>query len=325
MIRVRCVLARVPRRQASTLPGAVGIIGLGNMGAPMAKNALKACEKVIVHDTRSTVVHQLTAFGAVGARSLADFKGAHTVITMLPSNATVQHVYQGNGGLLEVMQPGTIFIDSSTISPSLTRSLAVEAEKKGCRLFDAPVSGGVLGAVNGTLTFMVGAPEADLALVRSVLQTMGKNIVACGQIGNGQVAKLCNNLVLAISMVAVSEGMNLGVKLGMDKQVLASIFSTSTARCWSADTYNPCPGVLPNVPASRNFENGFGVDLMLKDLGLALQEGAQANQLLPATSLAEQLYRFSSQSGFGTKDFGFIHELLKNNGAEIEAALNAKK
>jgi 3-hydroxyisobutyrate dehydrogenase len=176
---------------------------------------------------------------------------------------------------------------------------------------DAPVSGGTGGAEAGTLTFMVGAEPQLFERIKPLLGHMGKNIVHCGGAGTGQVAKICNNMLLGISMVGVAEAMNLGVSLGIDPKVLAGIINTSSGRCWSSDTYNPYPGVLPNAPASRGYTGGFGTDLMLKDLGLATDAAKQAKASVVMGATAQQLYQLLSSQGAGGQDFSAIINLLR--------------
>ncbi len=181
------------------------------------------------------------------------------------------------------------------------------------RLVDAPVSGGVGGAEAGTLTFMVGGADADFEAAKEFLAKMGKNIVHCGAPSTGQVAKICNNLVLGISMAAVSEAMNLGVKMGIDAEKLAGIINTSSGRCWSSDTYNPHPGVIPTAPSNRDYEGGFGTDLMLKDMGLAADAAKSVNAPLPTGAVAASLYSVMSNNGMGRKDFSAVYKLLAGN------------
>jgi 3-hydroxyisobutyrate dehydrogenase len=202
-------------------------------------------------------------------------------------------------------------VDSSTIDPGTANTVAKAAAAGGNIFADAPVSGGVLGAENATLTFMVGCDASMLERVKAPLDLMGKNVVHCGEVGSGQAAKLCNNLVLAVSMAGVAEGMLLGERLGVDKNILAGIFNTSTARCWSSDTYNPCPGVMEGVPASRDFEGGFATALMLKDLGLALQAAGDASAPTPTLKHVTELFEASAEAGFRNKDFGAIYAHLK--------------
>jgi 3-hydroxyisobutyrate dehydrogenase len=288
----------------------ITFIGLGNMGAPMARNLLKAGHPLTVYDLVPPAVAALVAAGASAAKSLCEAAaGADLVITMLPSSPHVKAAYLGPDGLLGGIAPGVILVDSSTIDPQAAREVAAAAERHGNPMADAPVSGGTGGAAAGTLTFMVGATPELYARIRPVLAQMGKNIVHCGASGNGQVAKICNNLLLGISMIGVSEAMNLGAALGIDPKVLAGIINTSSGRCWSSDTYNPYPGVMEGVPASRGYSGGFGADLMLKDLGLALEAAKHAKQPVVLGAAAQQLYQMFSARGTGAEDFSAIIKL----------------
>lgn len=293
----------------------IGFIGLGNMGGPMARNLLKAGHQLTVSDLSETAVADLVAAGATAAPSIAELarSDVEMIITMLPAAPHVKSVYLGDNGLLANVAPQVRLIDSSTIDPMSAREVAAAAEKQGNRMVDAPVSGGTGGAIAGTLTFMVGGEQADFDAALPVLQAMGKNIVHCGPGGNGQVAKVANNMLLAITMIGTAEAMNLGVSLGMDPGVLAGIINTSSGRNWSSDTYNPYPGVMDNVPASRGYSGGFGTDLMLKDLGLATEAARQSRQPVILGGLAQQLYQTFSSQGNGALDFSAIIKLY--NGA----------
>ncbi|MGA2190793.1 MAG: 3-hydroxyisobutyrate dehydrogenase [Steroidobacteraceae bacterium] len=294
----------------------IAFIGLGNMGAPMARNLLKAGHSLVVYDVVQRNVDALAAQGAVAASSVRHAVGAgELVITMLPSSPHVRSVYLGEDGVLAGVVSGIPLIDSSTIDPHAAREVAQAAAKHGNPMADAPVSGGTGGADAGTLTFMVGAEPALFERIRPVLAHMGKNIVHCGAAGTGQVAKICNNLLLGISMIGVAEAMNLGAALGIDPKVLAGIINTSSGRCWSSDTYNPYPGVLDNVPAARGYSGGFGTDLMLKDLGLATDAAKQARQSVAMGAMAQQLYQLWSAHGAGTQDFSSIINLFKKSSA----------
>jgi 3-hydroxyisobutyrate dehydrogenase len=223
----------------------------------------------------------------------------------------VRDVYTGKSGVLESLRKGALCLDSSTIDPAVSRQVAAAVSAKGSDFCDAPVSGGVGGAEAGTLTFMVGADSAGVfQRALPVLQGMGKNVVHCGGVGTGEVVKLCNNMVLAISMIGVSEAMNLGSRLGMDRKLLAGILNTSTARCWSSDTYNPAPGVMPNVPASRGYTGGFGSALMLKDLGLVLDAAKGAGAPVPMGANAHALYQLMVAQGMGGSDFSAAFKFL---------------
>jgi 3-hydroxyisobutyrate dehydrogenase len=291
----------------------IAFIGLGHMGGPMARNLLKAGHSLAVFDV---VQRNLDAVTAVGAAAAASAKlaavGAELVITMLPSSPHVKSVYLGEEGVLAGVAGGIPLIDSSTIDPHTARDVAAAAANHGNPMADAPVSGGTGGAESASLTFMVGAAPALFERIRPILAHMGKNIVHCGDSGTGQVAKICNNLLLGISMIGAAEAMNLGASLGIDPKVLAGIINTSSGRCWSSDTYNPYPGVMDNVPAARGYTGGFGTDLMLKDLGLAADAARQAKQPVPMGAMAQQLYQLWSSRGAGGQDFSSIINLLKN-------------
>lgn len=293
----------------------IGFIGLGNMGGPMARNLLKAGHQLTVSDLSQSAVAGLVEAGATAAASIAELarSDVEMIITMLPAAPHVKGVYLGEDGLLANVAPQVRLIDSSTIDPMSARQVAEAAAARGNSLIDAPVSGGTGGATAGTLTFMVGGDKADFDAALPVLQAMGKNIVHCGPTGNGQVAKVANNMLLAITMIGTAEAMNLGVSLGMEPAVLAGIINTSSGRNWSSDTYNPYPGVMDNVPASRGYTGGFGTDLMLKDLGLATEAARQARQPVILGGLAQQLYQTFSSQGNGALDFSAIIKLY--NGA----------
>lgn len=286
----------------------IGFIGLGNMGAPMAHNLLKAGHQLSVFDLNAAAVENLVGAGALPVDSpTAIAQGnAELIITMLPAAAHVKGVYLGANGLIAHSRAGVMLIDCSTIDPHSAREVAKAAAEHGNPMLDAPVSGGTGGAAAGTLTFMVGGSDADFDHAQPILAAMGKNIVHCGAAGNGQVAKVANNMLLGISMIGVAEAMALGVALGMDAKTLAGVINTSSGRCWSSDTYNPFPSVLDNVPASRGYSGGFGSDLMLKDLGLATEAAKQVRQPVVLGALAQQLYQSFSAQGHGGLDFSAI-------------------
>ncbi|MCR4540441.1 3-hydroxyisobutyrate dehydrogenase [Pseudomonas sp. 18.1.10] len=285
----------------------IAFIGLGNMGAPMARNLIKAGHALNLFDLNQTVLKELAELGGSISDSPRDAaSGAELVITMLPAAAHVRSVWLGEDGVLAGIGQGVPAVDCSTIDPQTIRDVAAAATKQGVAVADAPVSGGTGGAQAGTLTFMVGANPDLFATLQPVLAQMGRNIVHCGDVGTGQIAKICNNLLLGISMVGVSEAMALGDALGIDTQVLAGIINSSTGRCWSSDTYNPWPGVIETAPSSRGYTGGFGADLMLKDLGLATEAARQAKQPVILGAVAQQLYQSMSQRGEGGKDFSAI-------------------
>ncbi|GJH19472.1 3-hydroxyisobutyrate dehydrogenase [Caballeronia novacaledonica] len=288
----------------------IGFIGLGHMGGPMAANLLKAGHAVTAFDLVPEALDAAKAAGATLAASpRAAAEGAEVVITMLPAAQHVKSVYLGDDGVLAGVAKGVPLVDSSTIDPATAKLIGEAAAKQGNPFADAPVSGGVVGAQAGTLTFMVGADEALFETLRPVLSGMGKNMVRCGETGTGQIAKICNNLLLGISMIGVAEAMKLGETLGIDPTKLASIVNTSTGRCWSSDTCNPYPGIVETAPASRGYSGGFGADLMLKDLGLAVDAARSARQPVFMGALAQQLYQSMSQQGLGGLDFSGIIRL----------------
>jgi 3-hydroxyisobutyrate dehydrogenase len=293
----------------------IAFIGLGNMGAPMALNLLKAGHALTVFDLNAHAVQSLTD---AGARAATTPKAAATdagyVITMLPAAAHVKAVLTGEDGILAGIAKNVTIIDSSTIDPASVKAFAELAKENGNTFVDAPVSGGTGGAVAGTLTFMVGGSAQVYEQVKPVLASMGKNIVHCGDTSTGQVAKICNNLVLGITMAGVSEAMALGEALGIDPKVLGGIINTSTGRCWSSDTYNPFPGVIDTAPSTRGYTGGFGTDLMLKDLGLATDAAKLARQPVYLGALAQQLYQTMSTKGAGKLDFSAVIKLYRNDG-----------
>jgi len=292
----------------------VGFIGLGNMGAPMACNLLKAGHELIVFDLSEAALTHLKQSGAQVARSItevAQTSNLDAIITMLPASQHVRSVYLGNDGILATVAKNVLLIDCSTIDPHTARDVAKASEQHGNPMLDAPVSGGTGGAEAGTLTFMVGGQEQWFNVAKPLLSDMGKNIVHCGNSGNGQVAKVANNMLLGISMIATAEAMSLGVSLGVDPKVLAGIINTSSGRCWSSEIYNPFPGVVETAPAGRAYSGGFGVDLMLKDLGLATEAAKQAQQPVVLGAMAQQLYQLFSNQGYGQLDFSAIINLHK--------------
>ncbi len=285
----------------------IAFIGLGNMGAPMARNLIKAGHALNLVDLNKAVLAELEQLGGhISGSAKEAAQGAELVITMLPAAAHVRSVWLGENGVLAGIGEGVPAVDCSTIDPQTARDVAAAAAAQGVSLADAPVSGGTGGAAAGTLTFMVGATPELFSTLQPVLAQMGRNIVHCGAVGTGQIAKICNNLLLGISMVGVSEAMALGDALGIDTGVLAGIINSSTGRCWSSDTYNPWPGVIETAPASRGYTGGFGAELMLKDLGLATEAARQAHQPVVLGAVAQQLYQAMSLRGEGGQDFSAI-------------------
>ncbi|NEA30220.1 3-hydroxyisobutyrate dehydrogenase [Streptomyces sp. SID13031] len=296
---------------------AVGFIGLGNMGGPMAANLVKAGFTVTGFDpsdvARSAAVEAGVAMVATPAEAVA---GADVVITMLPSGRHVLEVYQGEDGLLASAPAGALFVDCSTIAVSDAREAAALVVSAGHRALDAPVSGGVVGATAGTLTLMVGALDEDLAAVREVLEPMAGRIVHCGEPGAGQAAKICNNLILGISMIGVSEAFVLGEKLGLSHQALYDVTSTASGQCWSLTTNCPVPGPVPTSPANRDYQPGFAAPLMAKDLGLAIQAAETTGTTANLGTLAAALYReFADGNGSGLDFSAIINSIREGSQA----------
>lgn len=290
----------------------IAFIGLGNMGGPMAQNLLKAGHELAVFDLVPSAVQALADAGARSAASAGEcVQGAKVVITMLPASRHVEGLYLGADGLLSQIAAGALVIECSTIAPESARKVATAAREAGIRLIDAPVSGGTGGAVAGTLTFIVGGAQDDLEAARPYLEQMGRNIFHAGESGAGQVAKICNNMLLGILMAGTSEALALGVANGLDPKVLSDIIAKSSGRNWATELYNPWPGVMPDVPASKNYAGGFGVDLMLKDLGLAAEAALHTGASTPLGELARNLYSLHSAGGNGGLDFSSIVRLYE--------------
>ena len=288
----------------------IGFIGLGNMGLPMAINLLKAGYEVIGFDL---VQAQIDAFaqaeGKVATSANAAADRVDIVISMLPASLHVEGLYLGDKGLLAYANPKTILIDCSTISPKVAQTVASEAKAKGFVMVDAPVSGGTAGAQAGTLTFMVGGESSAVECIRPILEKMGKNIFHAGGNGAGQTVKVCNNMLLGIQMLGTSEALRLGIANGMDPKVLSDIMAKSSGRNWALELYNPCPGVMENVPSSKGYAGGFGVDLMLKDMGLAIENAQDLGASVPLGDLSRKLYEAHSKAGNGQLDFSSVFNL----------------
>ncbi|MEI6201027.1 MAG: 3-hydroxyisobutyrate dehydrogenase [Enhydrobacter sp.] len=288
----------------------IAFIGLGNMGGPMAANLCKAQHHVSAFDLSDAAVAQAVEKGAHKAASAAEaVKDAEIVVTMLPAGKHVREVYEKD--VLPHLAKGALLIDCSTIDVESARHVAELAKKAGFEMIDAPVSGGVGGATAGTLTFMVGGPEAIFGKARPVLEKMGKNIVHAGDSGAGQAAKICNNMILGISMIAVSEGFMLGKKLGLDAQKLFNVVSTASGSCWSLVNYCPVPGPVPASPANRDYQAGFTAAMMLKDLLLAQQAASAAGASTPLGAEAAQLFSLFANSGNSSKDFSGIVKMIE--------------
>jgi 3-hydroxyisobutyrate dehydrogenase len=290
----------------------IGFIGLGNMGAPMAVNLLKAQHRVAGHDIVAAAAAALAEQGGHRAAGIAEAAAAgDIVITMLPAGPQVREVYLGPDGVIAHARPGALLIDCSTIDVETARMVAADAAAKGLAMLDAPVSGGTIGAAAATLTFMVGGEAAAFARGEPILRAMGRTIVHAGPSGAGQTAKICNNMILGASMIAVCEGFALAEKLGLPAQTLFDICSTSTSQCWAMTGYCPVPGPVPAAPSNRGYAPGFTAANMLKDLRLAQQAAGMTAAATPLGAAAANLYQLYVDAGGGPLDFSGIMEFLR--------------
>ena len=288
----------------------IGFVGLGNMGCPMAANLVKAGYQVRGFDLVPAALKAAEAQGIQIVASASDAVAeAEVVLTMLPSGQHVLALYEG--GLVGAARRGTLFVDCSTIDVSSARRAHALAREAGMDAVDAPVSGGVAGAANGVLTFMVGGNASAVERAKPVLSAMGKRLVHCGDAGTGQAAKICNNLILGISMIAASEAFILGETLGLSPQALFDVVSTSSGQCWSVTSNCPVPGPVPSSPANHEYKPGFMAQLMLKDLDLAREEARLAGVSLPLGGHAAKLYAAYAAAGFGNTDFSGIIQQIK--------------
>jgi 3-hydroxyisobutyrate dehydrogenase len=290
----------------------IAFIGLGNMGGPMSANLLKAGHEVTGFDLVPAALDHFAKAGGKAAKSAAAaVADADVVVTMLPAGAHVRAAYTGDGGVLPHARKGALLIDSSTIDVETARVVAKAAAEHGFDMVDAPVSGGVAGAAAASLTFMVGGGAAAFERARPILEKMGKTIVHAVPAGNGQAAKICNNMMLAISMIGVCEGFQLAEKLGLDTQTLFDISSKSSGQSWAMTTYCPAPGPVPAAPSNRDYQAGFTADMMLKDLKLAQQAAQTSGAVTPMGAEAAALYQFLVGTGLGRKDFSVMFRFLK--------------
>jgi len=288
----------------------IAFIGLGNMGGGMAANLVSAGHEVVAFDLARAAMTAAVSEGCIAADSAgAAATKADAVVTMLPAGRHVRAVYQDE--VLSAAPPGALLIDASTIDVESARTVAAEATAAGFRFADAPVSGGVAGARAGTLAFMVGCDEADFPAVSEILAPMARTVIRAGDHGAGQAAKICNNMILGASMIAVCEAFALAEKLGLDPITFHEIASQSSGQCWSLTSYCPWPGPVPTAPANRGYEGGFAVAMMLKDLKLAQEAAASVGAAAPLGAQAEGLYALLERLGAGGKDFSVMLELLR--------------
>lgn len=292
----------------------IGFIGLGNMGAPMARNLVRAGHELRVFDVFPDHTGRLVAEGATAAETPAGVaEGVTAVVTMLPAGREVRAVYGGPGGLIEAAAAGTLLIDCSTIDVATAREVAGLAHASGLAMIDAPVSGGVGGAAAGTLTFMVGGPETEVERARPILLAMGRTVIRAGESGAGQAAKICNNMMLGIQMISVCEAMTLAKRLGLSTDRLFEISSKASGQCWSLTSYCPVPGPVPTSPANRGYAPGFAAAMMLKDLRLAQQAAQAAGVATPLGAEAYQLYALFAAQGKDGLDFSAIIKMIEGS------------
>ena len=291
----------------------VAFIGLGNMGGPMATNLVKASHNVVVFDLAQAACDQLASAGASIAATAAEaVVGADYVISMLPAGKHVAATYLGDTGLLATLDIATTVLDCSTIDAATARAVGEAAATMGIGFMDAPVSGGVAAAAAGTLAFMCGGSAETFTKAEIILKDMGKNIFHAGLAGSGQVAKGCNNMLLAIHMIGTCEALEMGARNGLDPKVLSDIMLASSGRNWSLEAYNPYPGVMEAAPASHDYQPGFMVDLMVKDLGLAMEIAEQSGVKNVMGQLAQSLYMEYQDAGNGQQDFSGILQKLQD-------------
>ncbi|QYI99728.1 3-hydroxyisobutyrate dehydrogenase [Thalassovita mediterranea] len=290
----------------------IAFIGLGNMGSGMCANLAKAGHDVHAFDLNADAVKAAVAAGAKAAATVGEaVSDVDVVVSMLPAGKHVHQVYFGEGGVTAHAKPGTLFLDCSTIAVEEARDAAGKAAEAGFSYMDAPVSGGVAAAEAGTLTFMVGGPKDGFEKAKPILDVMGKNVFHAGDPGNGQVAKIANNMLLGISMIGTCEAFNLAEKLGLDAQTFYDISSTASGQCWSMTSYCPAPGPVPTAPSNRDYKPGFAVAMMLKDLRLAMGAGDDVGADTPLGNHAQQIYAKLDEDGFGDIDFSGVMRRLK--------------
>ncbi|API56255.1 3-hydroxyisobutyrate dehydrogenase (plasmid) [Rhizobium leguminosarum] len=288
----------------------IAFIGLGNMGGPMAANLVKSGHEVLGFDLAASVLKAAEGSGVKPASHASQaVKDAEIIITMLPQG---RHVLTAWTDILQSAAQGTLVIDCSTIDVESSRKAHEMAKAASCLSLDAPVSGGTGGATAGTLTFMAGGSEEAFARAKPILEAMGKKIVHCGEAGAGQAAKICNNMILGISMVGVCEAFVLAEKLGLSHQALFDVASTSSGQCWSINTYCPVPGPVPTSPANNDYKPGFAAALMLKDLRLSQEAALASGASTPLGAEAAQLYALFEKQGNGGRDFSAIIEMFRD-------------
>ena len=290
----------------------IGFVGTGTMGQPMLSNLLKKGHSVVAYDIVEAMLEDAAKRGATRASSAAEAaKASEMVVTMLPSSSHVEAAYLGAGGVLEGIASGRLCIDMSTADPAVSRRVAEAAKKRGARFIDAPVSGGVPRAEDGTLAIMVGGEARDFEEAKPVLGCMGANIIHVGPVGSGEVAKICNNLIAGVAAVALSEAFRIAEGFGVDPKILTDVISKSSGNTWVMEHMHPVPGLVAKAPVNRGYAPGFMTDLMAKDLGLAVSAARELRVPVFVAPAAQQVLRLASSHGLGRKDFSVVYEFLK--------------
>ena len=292
----------------------IGFIGLGNMGRGMALNLVKAKHDVNIYDLNKDVIGELNKRGCIGCSDIiSTVKDRDVVITMLPEGSHVRDVYLGSSSIIENSNENTLLIDCSTIDIASIKAIGIKANKNNMHIIDAPVSGGVVGADNGTLTFMVGGKEESFNLALPILKDMGKKVVHAGDLGSGQAAKICNNMILGITMIALSESFTMAKKLGLDQNKFFEISSKATGMSWAMLNHLPVANIIETAAANNNFKPGFAASMMVKDLSLAQSAAASVNLNTPLGSLALDMYKDFIKKGNGDLDYTAIIKLIEDN------------
>jgi len=290
----------------------VGFIGVGTMGLPMAGNLVKKGFSVTAFDVNPAAVKAAASAGMDPAASAAECVAkSDLVITMLPSSPHVESVYTGDGGVLAAARPGTLCVDMSTIDPAVSRRVAAAARERGVRFIDAPVSGGVPRATDGTLAIMVGGAAEDVAEARAALSAMGTTVIHVGPVGSGEVVKLCNNLIAGVAAVAVSEAFRIAEGFGVDPKVVTEVIAKSSGHTYLMEHMHPVPGLVARAASSQGYQPGFMTDLMCKDLGLAVDAARGLRIPVFTAPAAQQVYRLASSHGLGRQDFTSVYTLLR--------------
>jgi len=290
----------------------IGFIGTGTMGQPMLANLVNKGFQVVAWDVVPAALDAAARLGAARAGSIRETAAdSNLVITMLPSSANVEAVYLGADGIIDVPMVGRLCVDMSTIDPGTSQRVAARLRERGSRFIDAPVSGGVGGAVAGTLAIMVGGDAGDLEEARPALAAMGANIIHVGGVGAGEVAKLCNNLISGSALIAVAEAFRIGEAFGVDLQILTNVIAKSSGGTWVMEHMHPVPGIVDSAASSRQYAPGFMTDLMAKDLALAVNAAREKRVPVAVAAAAQQLYRMASSHGLGREDFSAVYKFLK--------------